>query len=441
MPTFTCPNCEWRASPKRRIPIDARIRCSHCHTVFSVTPDLGLDRIPVTEQAKVIKPKPKERTPGDLPLHKDPLSANSDSQRFVIIALLIAVFVVIAGVSFVNIHFKKERIQAASSELSTKVEAARECLDEKKWDKAIQLLEEIKSSTDPDDLDNAGTEMLSGVGRLLSDAQKGRELRKAEINAAEAKARANDQLKAAETDLRLMNLAVAEKRLRQYLANPVATDRARAKSLLNALEIANSDGSAIEFLALLSEVEFSGYVATGELTSLELPGFDSLRLRCLSRLRQNFVEGQKKRAMLQEFRQRAERYADVKTEVRINFEVSVVRKKALIHGVTNLPAGTILMISVTDMRQTADMHTYQFFHAGDRQIVGSDGAFKSGAFGPESGLESGSYVATVLMPIASVQPPSTQAIIGSEGEELRGQLVTNGEFGVIVEVKRMFVVR
>ena len=42
MPTFICPNCEWRASPKRQIIIGAKIRCSHCQTVFTYTPVLGV---------------------------------------------------------------------------------------------------------------------------------------------------------------------------------------------------------------------------------------------------------------------------------------------------------------------------------------------------------------------------------------------------------------
>ena len=71
MPTnFTCPKCLWHASPKRQIPTGAKIRCSHCQTVI-LTPDLGLDPSPVTEQAKVIQPKPKKGGSEDLPLYKD----------------------------------------------------------------------------------------------------------------------------------------------------------------------------------------------------------------------------------------------------------------------------------------------------------------------------------------------------------------------------------
>jgi hypothetical protein len=238
------------------------------------------------------------------------LSQDDETQRFVTIALLIAVFGVVAGVVLVNGHFRNERVRTASREHAEKVRVAKESLDRENWDDAIRLLEEIKALTNSDDLDDAGKQMLSGVDRLLGDAHRSTTHRQAQIDASQATTRADELIQASERDIRNTNFPVAEKRLRQYLASPGASDRARAKWLLDAIRVATSDESAIEFLVLLPDAEFSQFVADGSLTSLDLTGFDSLRANCQRRLESNLSMAQKKREDLQGFREREARFAE-----------------------------------------------------------------------------------------------------------------------------------
>src|SRR5207249_297070 len=73
----------------------------------------------------------------------------------------------------------------------------------------------------------------------------------------------------------------------------------------------------------------------------------------------------------------------------------------------------------------------------DKAFV-SGGRFSSVPFGPDVGLKSGQYVADVTMPIAQVQPAVVRAVIGAEGEKLRGPLVKHGGIGTTVEVEQPF---
>lgn len=104
-----------------------------------------------------------------------------------------------------------------------------------------------------------------------------------------------------------------------------------------------------------------------------------------------------------------------------------------LHGTTNLPTDTNLMLSVEERAESG-------FMGQSKCAVASDGAFNSEAFGPASGLKDGVYVAGVVMPIPRVQPESVKQIIGSDGENLSGPLVENGTFGVTVSAEKEFTI-
>lgn len=102
-----------------------------------------------------------------------------------------------------------------------------------------------------------------------------------------------------------------------------------------------------------------------------------------------------------------------------------------LHGTTNLPSSTNLMLSVQERIEGG-------FHGQSKVSVSSNGAFESEVFGPAGGLKDGLYVAGVTMPIPSVQPDSVKAIIGRQGENLSGSLVEQGEIGVTLSTEKEF---
>jgi hypothetical protein len=100
--------------------------------------------------------------------------------------------------------------------------------------------------------------------------------------------------------------------------------------------------------------------------------------------------------------------------------------KAFVSGETNLPDGTELM---GDVSEPGD-----FGAAGgsDKTSVAT-GRFSFVPLGPDTGLPEGEYVANVLMPIPGVQPEIVQAVVGKEGQRLKGSLVKHGDIGTTVE--------
>src|SRR6185436_19224463 len=93
---------------------------------------------------------------------------------------------------------------------------------------------------------------------------------------------------------------------------------------------------------------------------------------------------------------------------------------ATVRGETNLPDGTELMI---DVKEPGDFG--RPFVQDEPMVAG--GRFRSAQLGPDSGFPEGEYVVSALMPIADVQPPAVQAVIGTPGERLSGPLVRRGE--------------
>jgi hypothetical protein len=117
-------------------------------------------------------------------------------------------------------------------------------------------------------------------------------------------------------------------------------------------------------------------------------------------------------------------------DVFVNIEtVSIETHWVRIRGITNLPQGTILMLSVEEASPSG-------FQGQSRTAVGFDGTFESELFGPTDGLKNGRYFAGVVMPYAFVQPASVQEIIGSKGERLTGPLVKHAELGATVSIQK-----
>lgn len=105
-------------------------------------------------------------------------------------------------------------------------------------------------------------------------------------------------------------------------------------------------------------------------------------------------------------------------------------RKPKIVGETNLPDGTELGGSI-------DSKTVQY-NAGSKFFV-QNGHFESETFSKNgSDLEAGQYTAEVSMPIAQVQTPAVRAVIGQNGENLKGSLVEKGSLGVTVSAKQPF---
>lgn len=106
----------------------------------------------------------------------------------------------------------------------------------------------------------------------------------------------------------------------------------------------------------------------------------------------------------------------------------------IVAGKTNLPDGTLLMISIEN--------SSPFEPIVDDKVSVNNGSFTSGIFlsAIEEGLPPGRYVADVVVPYPRVQPAKVRAIIGENGEHLTGPLVERYEAGATVSVKKDFQV-
>jgi hypothetical protein len=93
-------------------------------------------------------------------------------------------------------------------------------------------------------------------------------------------------------------------------------------------------------------------------------------------------------------------------------------------GVTNLPDDTKLMIGLR--RKEAN-------YFAQAHVVVEGGQFKSERFTAlGKPLPPGNYTLEITMPLASVQPPTVQDIIGKDGERLSGKLVERSPLGIVL---------
>ena len=89
--------------------------------------------------------------------------------------------------------------------------------------------------------------------------------------------------------------------------------------------------------------------------------------------------------------------------------------KPIIHGTTNLPDGAELMLTVTKIGGG---------YTGQDTMHVTAGQFTTDEFSLDGHqLPAGQYKIEVSMSMASLQPPSVQAVIGTHGERLTGRLL------------------
>lgn len=105
-------------------------------------------------------------------------------------------------------------------------------------------------------------------------------------------------------------------------------------------------------------------------------------------------------------------------------------RRPTITGETNLPDGTEGIASIqskTTKKEGSDKFTVQ------------GGRFEAGPFSDGGqGLAPGSYTLDVTIAIAQVQPAQVKAVIGQNGENLRGPLVDRDELGTSVRLSQDF---
>lgn len=90
-------------------------------------------------------------------------------------------------------------------------------------------------------------------------------------------------------------------------------------------------------------------------------------------------------------------------------------------GVTNLPDGTSLMVS---------LYREQSSYSAQSKTTVSGGTFQAGPFSQQgSDLNPGKYNIRISSPLTSLQPASVQAVFGDKGSNLKGPLTSASSFG------------
>lgn len=106
------------------------------------------------------------------------------------------------------------------------------------------------------------------------------------------------------------------------------------------------------------------------------------------------------------------------------------KRKPKIVGETNLPDGTELGVSI-------DSSAVQYNSCST--VFVRNERFESETFSnDQNDLEAGQYTAGVSMPMAQLQTPAVRAVIGQDGENLKGSPVEKGFTGVSVSTEQSF---
>ena len=108
-------------------------------------------------------------------------------------------------------------------------------------------------------------------------------------------------------------------------------------------------------------------------------------------------------------------------------------RRLMVEGETNLPNDAQLQVVVE--REISRVRWQE-----RTRVV--NGKFEAGPLGSGSGLPDGSYLVTVQLGEATVQPESVQARIGTQGEYLTGELVSQSRHGLgqVATYSRRFLV-
>lgn len=95
--------------------------------------------------------------------------------------------------------------------------------------------------------------------------------------------------------------------------------------------------------------------------------------------------------------------------------------KPAVVGVTNLPDGTLLMVTLSRKQSS--------YSAQDKATVAA-GSFRAGPFSQQgSDLNPGKYTIDIGSPLAALQPASVQAVFGGNGSNLAGPLTGPSPIG------------
>ena len=120
--------------------------------------------------------------------------------------------------------------------------------------------------------------------------------------------------------------------------------------------------------------------------------------------------------------------------IRVRLDVNVTElPRPMVAGTTNLPDGTELLVSVESL-------TAKYSAQNKTTVTG--GKFQTVNFSDlGSNLNPGRYSAEVIMPIATVQPKSVQAVIGSDGRDVAGAVGPTFVSGVRCRRESIAIVR
>ncbi len=126
--------------------------------------------------------------------------------------------------------------------------------------------------------------------------------------------------------------------------------------------------------------------------------------------------------------------AEPNKEINVTMTVNPIISNGMvvIQGTTNLPEGTQLMLSLEGSGYLAQ-----------DSISVSNGMFTSAQFSNKgNSLANGTYTLKISTPTANVQPASVQEIIGENGRNLKGDLVTFDEiWGSTVDYKGEVIIK
>jgi hypothetical protein len=183
-----------------------------------------------------------------LPHGRGSAPSNHLQHLWLAVIVLFCVSVCVLAISAECLYLRDRReartIALANQLVESRLATARAHLDLHHWDEAIDLLEDARAQDHATNQDE--------VRALLVRARQGQAAALLENVAAAV------QRKDADAALRL---------LRDYLAHPQATDPQRATSLQQEIEWAVSDEKAADWLARLSDSEFTLFVQRNELTA------------------------------------------------------------------------------------------------------------------------------------------------------------------------------
>jgi hypothetical protein len=116
--------------------------------------------------------------------------------------------------------------------------------------------------------------------------------------------------------------------------------------------------------------------------------------------------------------------------VKIETETTGEPGRPIVSGKTNLPNGTVLMISIEGKSN--------YYGGGARAIV-ENGRFSAGPlYNASSPMKPGTYSLEIVTPFVDLQPAEVRKIMGNAGANLAGPLVRRRAIGNVVEYRALY---